>query len=767
MKTHLEANVRPPPERGKRTEATAFRHRPDPTVQRMAIVISELRAGGAERVVVHLARELKRLGVRTTVICLQREGPLAPELYQRQITVIAMKSLKGYDIPAIWRLAKVLRRCRPDVINVHDRSSLPYVVLANRLAGRRPIVFTCHGLLLGASARRVERLAMHDVQTVTAVSEETAEAYARELAWSERINIVPNGVPDIPRDPAARNRLRHKLGVPEEAFVFLAVGNVKPEKGFADLVRAASILANVAGQRPFRVLIAGGTWGQAHRAELDSLAESLGLTERVRFLGFRRDTHALYSAADAFVLSSRTEGLPMGLLEAMSAGLPTVATRVGGVPKVTADGNAALLVPSEAPEQLAQAMATLMDDDALRARVAGEARSLVRREYSIQRMASRYLATFRQAVRGRGGPVTSRKPRVLMLGPLPPLTGGMVTVTDNLRKSALRQRCRLTVLNNGKTTPEGRPFWTGVRAQSRLLGRVLTTILRENIQIVHIHTIQFFGFWRDCTHMAMARLLGCRVFLHNHGASFDQWAAEMGPLRRGVLRACFELSTGVIALTEGWRKRLLPFAPRARWHVIPNAVPVPPEANNVADSPPVFLFLGDWTARKGVRDLVAATVLALEHGFTGRVDLAGFEKEPGQLDALKQQIAEGDCGHVVRILGTLSLKEKDEALTRAQCLVLPSYAEGLPMAILEAMAHSLPIIATRVGAIGEAVSDGQEGFLIGAGDVEALADRMLRLAGDPDLRHRMGEAARRRAEAEFSLDAMVDRIVALYDEVLT
>ena len=109
---------------------------------------------------------------------------------------------------------------------------------------------------------------------------------------------------------------------------------------------------------------------------------------------------------------------------------------------------------------------------------------------------------------------------------------------------------------------------------------------------------------------------------------------------------------------------------------------------------------------------------------------------------------------------------KDEALQTSDCLVLPSYAEGLPMVVLEAMAYGLPVIATRVGAIPEVLTDGQEGFLIEPADVKALADRMLRVAGDPELRRRMGLDARRVAEARFSLDAMVDRIMDIYTDIL-
>jgi len=148
------------------------------------------------------------------------------------------------------------------------------------------------------------------------------------------------------------------------------------------------------------------------------------------------------------------------------------------------------------------------------------------------------------------------------------------------------------------------------------------------------------------------------------------------------------------------------------------------------------------------------------------VHLAGFEKEPGQLKAVADRVTQGTCGSVIRVLGCLTGKAKEEVLAAADCLVLPSYAEGLPIAILEAMAHGIPVIATTVGAIPEVITDGEQGFLIEPGDVQALTECMLKLSNDPELRKTMGLAARRRVEEEFSIDTMVERVMAVYREVL-
>jgi len=380
-------------------------------IRRVVLVISELRPGGAERVVAHLARALPDHGVRPLVICLQQKGALGEELEAAGVSVTALGSMRGYDFRAGIRLGHELRRFRPDVINVHDRSSLPYVVLANRISGRRPVVFSAHGLLMQDERPRLrDRLAARDVQQVTAVSRPAAREYARLLGWRGAVEIIDNGVPPVERSEALRRELRSSLGVPDGTFVFLSVGNIKPEKGFEDLLAATSVMAGQVDRCSFLVLIVGGAADREYHRMLIERQQNLALNGAVRFLGFRSEMQALYSAADGFVLCSRKEGLPMVLLEAMSAGLPVIATEVGAVPDVIRSGWDGLLVPPASPGRLAASMERLLSDAELRGRLGDKAGRRVRDEYSIEGMTSRYLATYEQCFIHKG------KPRVVSHG---------------------------------------------------------------------------------------------------------------------------------------------------------------------------------------------------------------------------------------------------------------------------------------------------------------------------------------------------------------
>lgn len=749
-------------------------HQPAGEVRRVALVVVRLSPGGKERVVMHLATELAARGVEPVVFCLDNKGSFGEHLEARGISVLALHSHRGRDIAAVWRLARLLRRFRPDVINVHDRSSLPYAFLANRLSVRRPIVVSCHGLLLkdGRRRRRSECIAMRDVRAVTAVSEAAAREYAEALDWSGPVSLLPNGVCPIVRKDDLRHSVRHELRLTDDVFAFLAVGNVNPEKGYEDLLDAARLLG-MKSTRPFAVLVAGGTSNHEHWQALETRLADLGLRDTVRFLGLREDVEALYSAADAFVLSSRKEGLPMVLLEAMSAGLPVIATAVGGVPSVVQPRENGLLVPAGDPTALTDAMAEMMQDAALRANLGPQAARHVETNHSVARMASDYLAVYEASTgfteRADVGcrPPTVSFPRVLMLGPLPPPAGGMATVMDNLRGSALAEKCRLTVLNNGKTTPEGRSPLRGVAAQVKVLARLALCIRRERAEIVHIHTCSGFAFWRDSLHAAAARAAGCRVVWHVHGGYFEQFSAHLGAVGRRCLRRSLGLGSATIVLSDEWAKRLHRFAGQTCLRVVANGVPVPSVGSRPTSPVPHFLFVGNLGPAKGPQDLIAAVGLARQSDFRGAVSLAGLETEPGQRSLLETRIAQCGCDSRVRFLGAVSGREKETVLANSDCFVLPSYAEGLPMAMLEAMAYGMPVIATRVGAIPEVVTDGVEGFLIEPGDVVALADRLVRMERDPSLRHRMGQAARKRVEQGYSIETMVERLMAVYNEVLT
>jgi len=364
---------------------------------RVAFVLTELRPGGMERLVVHLATSLKDRGVVVLVLCLHEAGQLAPLLAEREVPVVALHSSGGKDIKTLYRLWRQLRQFCPTCVHLHDYTSLPYAAIANLFSSdRAPLLFTAHGLLYEGFEPLKKRLRFFSrfLTSISAVSSKVAQRHKDYLAWGKEIPVISNGVPEVSIDSRMRCRVREELGLDEDTFLFLAVGNPRPEKAFEDLLSAAGLLRDQGYN--FYVAIAGTLTESDYCRNLLQQLDSMGLQNHCHFLGFRDDTAALYAAADAFVLSSRSEGLPMVILEAMTAGMPIVSTRVGGI--ADAVSGHALLVDPQNPEQLSAAMSDVLNQRDEITVMANEGKKHVEKVFGVEGMAQAYLAWYESAL---------------------------------------------------------------------------------------------------------------------------------------------------------------------------------------------------------------------------------------------------------------------------------------------------------------------------------------------------------------------------------
>lgn len=366
-------------------------------------------------------------------------------------------------------------------------------------------------------------------------------------------------------------------------------------------------------------------------------------------------------------------------------------------------------------------------------------------------------------------PATARPLRVLMVGPLPPPVGGMASVVENL-VTAFAGQVEVRVLNNVKTTGADRHLWQGVAAQLRLIGGLIRGCLGWRPDLVHIHTCSWFTFWRNAIDLVLARLIGRRVVLHIHGGQFRAFLTSLTPIRAWLARRLLGRCEQVIVLGEGWKGLLDQWTDPRRVVVAPNGVAVPPMPVSSGSGDGTFriICLANYDPAKGQADLLRA-VAQLHQRTSSKTDqrpllveLPGYETAPGQRQALLDLAIELGIADQVRIPGLVTGTAKEARLRNADCFCLPSYDEGLPMSMLEAMALGLPVVVTRVGAIPEAVREGVEGHLFEPGDVAALARHLHTLRDDPALAHATGRAGRARVERDFSLDRSAARLLEIY-----
>ncbi|ACN15098.1 RfaG2 [Desulforapulum autotrophicum HRM2] len=361
---------------------------------RVVIILSELRAGGMERLVIHLAKGLSSKNIPTMVICLQNPGELSEEFKHSPVLVRAIGSHSGWDLKAIWSIGRLLREFKPSIINIHDYSSAPYAVMASKLFRKVPVLFTAHGLLYQGfdDLKNRCRFFSRFFAGLTAVSEAVGKRHQGYLNWKKLIQIIPNGVPGFKKNGMLRQKVRTELGLDKDDVFFLAVGNPRPEKGFEDLLQATALLKDADPQKKIKVAVAGKLSDSPYCRMLQESLVKENLKQCFSFLGFRSDTDALYNAADVFVLSSRSEGLPMVILEAMMAGLPVIATRVGGIPKMM--GKNGILVEAANPEELSSAMHCCLFKNGIIEKFGRMGNELVRTQYGLDQMVNNYLSTY-------------------------------------------------------------------------------------------------------------------------------------------------------------------------------------------------------------------------------------------------------------------------------------------------------------------------------------------------------------------------------------
>jgi glycosyltransferase involved in cell wall biosynthesis len=233
---------------------------------------------------------------------------------------------------------------------------------------------------------------------VICVSRKVEEFYLRKVPeLRSKTVVIYNGIDAEFFKPAGkRDQARERLGVPGERFLAGTIGRLVPQKRQQDLLLAIERLKK-AGRNVGGVLIGEGP----ERSKLEEKVRALGLEKEIIFTGFCDDTPALYSGLDAFVLCSEREGFPMTLLEAMAAGVPVVATDVGGVSECVEHEKTGLLIPAGEPEAIADALLRLAEDLSLRDRLVKNAGERVRQEFSIARMARRHEEVYEQGLRSK------------------------------------------------------------------------------------------------------------------------------------------------------------------------------------------------------------------------------------------------------------------------------------------------------------------------------------------------------------------------------
>ena len=360
--------------------------------------------------------------------------------------------------------------------------------------------------------------------------------------------------------------------------------------------------------------------------------------------------------------------------------------------------------------------------------------------------------------------------KILMVGPGQGKPGGILALTDAL-VPVLGQEVDLRyfpTVQRFANSEMGQFSLRNIKLAVNQYLRFARMLYRFRPHLVHVHTSQGLGWLKDTFYIAISKLLGRRLVLHVHAAEYAELYGRKSRLWQFYTRYMMNRAEAVIAVSTEWKKALGQLVPLERIHPFRpclNVASFPEKSPNASAQTVNVLFLGTVGARKGVFDLIEA-MRFVPADAPLRLWIAGGGEKEGDLDQAQERIEALQLTDRCELIGIVQGAQKSELLAQAHIFTLPSYNEGLPFAIIEAMAAGLAVLATPVGGIPEVIQEGVNGFLVSPGDPEALADRLLRLANDASLRHEMGRQNREAACRELDVRPYTRRLVALYTAVI-
>jgi len=348
---------------------------------------------GGPQQVVYLMKALRDMGHDNTLVCPPGSG-IDTVAREAAIPVRNLFCAGDLDLPFAYRLTQYIGTARPDIVHCHSRRGAD--VLGGLAASFADVPAVVSRRVDNIEMRLVAALRYRPFRKVIAISQAIADVLRERGVEEQRLTIIRSAVDsaqfDVQPDCA---RFRSQFGIPDDAILLAAAGQLIPRKGHRFLLQAFADLA--ASRDDVRLIVFGeGELGDALREQ----ADSLGIGDRVQFAGFRDDLDDYVACFDIFVHPALAEGLGVAALKAAAAGVPVVGFAAGGLVEAVAHGETGLLVPAGDAGALRDAIATLLDDAALRHRLGGAGRERMRREFSIAEMARRHVEVYESVIRG-------------------------------------------------------------------------------------------------------------------------------------------------------------------------------------------------------------------------------------------------------------------------------------------------------------------------------------------------------------------------------
>lgn len=347
--------------------------------------------------------------------------------------------------------------------------------------------------------------------------------------------------------------------------------------------------------------------------------------------------------------------------------------------------------------------------------------------------------------------------KVCMVVPEETVKGGIASVVNGYRQKGLGENITISYVESYRDGSKWQKLGKALKAY--VLFR--KEIRKNRPDIVHIHSSFGPSFYRKMPFIYMANKAGIPIVNHIHGAEFDVFYEKASDKKRKRIQIVYNKCHMLIALSKEWEERLSQIVPAEKICIIENYCMIPKEPTRGEEK---ILFLGEISKRKGCLDIPK-----IYHKYCCESAAHGVTPWPLVMagDGPDKEIVEKVLSREnVRFTGWVRGKEKDKLLESCGLFLFPSYNEGMPMAILEAMAYGMAILTTNVGGIPKLIEDGFSGFLCEPGSQEIMVKRLLELTEDTDKRRLYGMAAREKALHHYSYETHRKKMVMAYEKVV-
>lgn len=348
-----------------------------------------------------------------------------------------------------------------------------------------------------------------------------------------------------------------------------------------------------------------------------------------------------------------------------------------------------------------------------------------------------------------------RKISVCMIVPNAAVRGGIASVVNGYRGSVLERRYDIRYVESYCDGSRWRKLGKAVLSYGAFLGQILF----HRPDVVHIHSSFGPSFYRKLPFIFLGRLCRIPVVNHIHGAEFDAFYEQASGRKQRLVRMVYRQCDRLLVLSKEWKTRLGGIVPAERITVVENYCPIPAVPYDNARDGRQVLFVGELGKRKGCYDMAAIWERVAAQVPSARLVMAG----DGEMEQVRQSFERNGLAGQVSFPGWVRGQDKARLFEQSAVFLFPTYNEGMPMAVLEAMSYGLGIVTTTVGGIPGLIEDGVNGRLCRPGDVDGMAQAVVQMLKETAVRDAYGRKARECAVRRYSLERHLAKLGRVYE----